>query len=216
MLYRKISVISPAGARFSKVPKSFRARKATRKISNLKFTELFFSHIFNCWFASDVTAAMLVVKNKSISLRWEMDSILMQISAEKFLLYWPPTWPPCHVVANQEYEQIFPSCKVSCLYTSLFLKFGQLKMASQTRNVFGTFEKRAPGLIQLRKDFSVSKRNIFWQESVILASVVWLHVNNCCKGAVACLHQERGITGIMFCHQTGGPMTRWAYKREGL
>ena len=35
------------GARFSKIPKSFRARKATTKISNLKFTELFFSHIFN-------------------------------------------------------------------------------------------------------------------------------------------------------------------------
>ena len=32
-----------------------------------------------CWFASDVTTAMLVVKNKSISLRWEMNSILMQI-----------------------------------------------------------------------------------------------------------------------------------------
>ena len=28
---------------------------------------------------SDVTAAMLVVKNKSNSLRWEMNSILMQI-----------------------------------------------------------------------------------------------------------------------------------------
>ena len=35
------------GARFWKVPKSFRARKATTKISNLKFTELFFSRIFN-------------------------------------------------------------------------------------------------------------------------------------------------------------------------
>ena len=32
-----------------------------------------------CWFASDVTAAMMVVKNNSISLRWEMHSILMQI-----------------------------------------------------------------------------------------------------------------------------------------
>ena len=31
------------------------------------------------WFASDVTTAMLVVKNKSISLRWEMNSILVQI-----------------------------------------------------------------------------------------------------------------------------------------
>ena len=28
---------------------------------------------------------------------------------------------------------------------------------------------------------------------------------------------ERGITGIMFCHQTGGPsITGWPYKREGL
>ena len=35
------------GAHFSKVPKSFRTRKAITKISNLKFTELFFSHIFN-------------------------------------------------------------------------------------------------------------------------------------------------------------------------
>ena len=25
--------------------------------------------------------------------------------AEKFLLYSPPKWPPCHVVANQEYHQ---------------------------------------------------------------------------------------------------------------
>ena len=37
-----------------------------------------------CWFASDVTAAMLGVKNKSISLRWEMNSILMQISQKNF------------------------------------------------------------------------------------------------------------------------------------
>ena len=29
------------------------------------------------WFASDVTAAMLVVKNKSISLLWELNSIFM-------------------------------------------------------------------------------------------------------------------------------------------
>ena len=40
-----------------------------------------------CWFASDVTAAMLVVKNKSISLRWEMNSILMQILQKNILLY---------------------------------------------------------------------------------------------------------------------------------
>ena len=42
---------------------------------------------------------------------------------------------------------------------------------------------------------------------------MWLHVNNCCKGAVACLYQEGGISGIMFCDQTGGPITWWAHKR---
>ena len=31
----------------------------------------------NCWFARDVTAAMLVVKNKSISLLWELNSTFM-------------------------------------------------------------------------------------------------------------------------------------------
>ena len=35
-------------------------------------------------FASDVTAAMLVVKNKRVSLRWEMNSIFMQILQKKF------------------------------------------------------------------------------------------------------------------------------------
>ena len=38
----------------------------------------------NCWFASDVTADMVVVKNKSVSLRWEMNSILMQILPKNF------------------------------------------------------------------------------------------------------------------------------------
>ena len=36
----------------------------------------------------------------------------------------------------------------------------------------------------------------------MLASVVWLHVNNCFKGAVACLYQV-----IMLGHQTGGSIT---------
>ena len=31
---------------------------------------------------------------------------------------------------------------------------------------------------------------------------MWRHVKNYAKGAVACLHQEGGITGIMFGHQT--------------
>ena len=27
-------------------------------------------------------------------------------SSRKILLYWPSTWPPCHVVANQELERV--------------------------------------------------------------------------------------------------------------
>ena len=30
------------------------------------------------------------------------------------------------------------------------------------------------------------------------------------------IYKEGGITGIMFCHQTGGPITGWAYQRKGL
>ena len=30
------------------------------------------------------------------------------------------------------------------------------------------------------------------------------------------IYLERGTTGITFCHQTGGPITEWAYEREGL
>ena len=57
-----------------------------------------------CWFACDVTTAMFVVKNKSISLLWKLNSIFMEILWEKTLLYWPSTWLPCHVVANQEFR----------------------------------------------------------------------------------------------------------------
>ena len=43
-----------------------------------------------CWFALAVTAAMLVLKKKSISLLWELNSIFVSILREKRLLYWPP------------------------------------------------------------------------------------------------------------------------------
>ena len=42
-----VGLLYTPGTLFSKVPKSFRGRKAITQISNLKFTELFFSHIFN-------------------------------------------------------------------------------------------------------------------------------------------------------------------------
>ena len=47
-------------------------------------------------------AAMLVVKNNSLSLRWQLNFIFMQIMRNKIVLFWPPTWPPCHVSEIKE------------------------------------------------------------------------------------------------------------------
>ena len=41
--------------------------------------------------------------SRSISLLCKLNSVFMSILREKILPYWPPTWPPCHVAANQEY-----------------------------------------------------------------------------------------------------------------
>ena len=43
----------------------------------------------NCWFARDVTAAMLVVKNKSISLLWELNSVFIFFFEEIFFCFDP-------------------------------------------------------------------------------------------------------------------------------
>ena len=57
----------------------------------------------NWWFACDVTTAMLVVKNKNISLLWELILFSFKFLEKNFYRFDPPTWSPCHVVANQEY-----------------------------------------------------------------------------------------------------------------
>ena len=49
-------------------------RSATSQ--KFKFVKLW-DWLAYCWFARDVMAAMLVVKNKSISLLWELNSIFM-------------------------------------------------------------------------------------------------------------------------------------------
>ena len=55
-------------------------------------------------FVSDVTAAMLVGKNNNLFLRWELNFIIMQILRKEIVLYYQPTWPPCHVGANREFQ----------------------------------------------------------------------------------------------------------------
>ena len=44
--------------------------------------------------------------------------------AEKFLLFWPPTWPPCHVVANQELKASVMIYGVTFLVYEWFRHFG--------------------------------------------------------------------------------------------
>ena len=46
-------------------------------------TSLNFPWVLYCWFARDVMAAMLMVKNKSTSLVWEQNSTFMYIIQEK-------------------------------------------------------------------------------------------------------------------------------------
>ena len=66
---------------------------ATGHVTELKtlYTcmEYFFSNIvyINCLFARDVAAAVLEVKNKSISLLWELNSIFTSILGEKIILF---------------------------------------------------------------------------------------------------------------------------------
>ena len=45
---------------------------------------------------------MLVGKNNNLSLRWELNFIIMQILRKEIVLCYQPTWPLCHVGANQE------------------------------------------------------------------------------------------------------------------
>ena len=68
----------------------------------LCITERLLYVIANSWFASDVTAAMLVGKNNNLSVRWELNFIIMQILRKEIVLYYQPTWPPCRVGANKE------------------------------------------------------------------------------------------------------------------
>ena len=42
-------------------------------------------------------------QQQSVFLRWELNFFIMQILRKSFLLFWPPTWPPCHVVASDQF-----------------------------------------------------------------------------------------------------------------
>ena len=49
---------------------------------------------------------MLVGKNTSFSLYWKLKSFFK--GKTKGLLFCQPTWKTCHMVANQEYNDLFP------------------------------------------------------------------------------------------------------------
>ena len=73
------------------------------------------------WFASDVTAAMLVYRTMVKEVFWEFGSIIMQNLSDILPLFCTPTCPPHHVSATQElhlYKR--RKCKFALLTSTLF------------------------------------------------------------------------------------------------
>ena len=64
-------------------------------------------------------------------LLWELNSFFMKILREKILLFWLPTWPPCHVVANREFACCGNHCWLAIVlcseYFSLSFQFFVLR-----------------------------------------------------------------------------------------
>ena len=57
------------------------------KITNLSYFVLNLrSNVIYGWFAGDVMAPMLMIRNKSVSLLWELNSIFMQILQNKLFI----------------------------------------------------------------------------------------------------------------------------------
>ena len=56
------------------------------------------------WFARDVTAAMLVIKNKSMPLLGTKLYFDVNSSRKNFIVL-TPAWPLCHVVSKPRIEQ---------------------------------------------------------------------------------------------------------------
>ena len=54
----------------------------------------------NTWLSRDITAAMVIFKDNRLSLGWELNSILMQILRNHFVLFCTQVFQPCHVSQN--------------------------------------------------------------------------------------------------------------------
>ena len=84
--------------------------------SKEKFGYLHVDHINNCWFARDVTVVCWWSETKSVSLLWELNSIFMYILRKNSVVLTTntiPTWPPCDVVASQEFLSERLACERS-------------------------------------------------------------------------------------------------------
>ena len=68
-----------------------------------------------CWFARDVTAAMLVVKRQK-----HFSPLGTKLYFEKNSIVLTPTWPPCNVVANQEFS-IYDIVNLFIIYIYIYI-----------------------------------------------------------------------------------------------
>ena len=75
--------------------------KAAKNIHLLFNIAIFFVFV-NCWSARDVTVGHVGGQEQKHLSPLVAKLYFHLNSSRKILLYCPPTWPPCHVVANQE------------------------------------------------------------------------------------------------------------------
>ena len=89
--------------------------------------------VYYCLIARDILVAMLVVKTNSLSLCWELNFIFMQILRNKMIivLFWPPTWLPCHV---SETKELLNSVSIY-IYASLLDTISLLKTSHQANHL---------------------------------------------------------------------------------
>ena len=59
--------------------------------------------------------------------------------------------------------------------------------------------------IQFRKNITIKDNILFMQGESNSEKIYRSKSEN--RVAVACTYEDGGITGIMFCHQTGGPIS---------
>ena len=90
---------------------------------------------------------------------------------------------------------------------------GQPLVSLQTQTSFVCLLWNLESLFDL-KLVKPAEEGLEFERNVKFVSKCRFNIKNCCSRAVLCLWivYRRVMTGIMFCYETDGPITGWAYK----